>query len=353
MQNRIRSLVFLVAALYLASAYVFTATQSTVPKYASGGSFVDSAIAEVSGNVGIGTTSPAEDLHIAAADNPRLLFTRGGMNNVLVGDTGGANDGGVFLYDSTGNNDVLLRADGNSFFNGGNVGVGTTNPSARLHVNGLVQLEENLEFRAGGSRGRLTHSSTEFSMRGGTGQAISLGSNNSANQLYITTAGNVGIGTASPSARLHVNGNVTVDGNLGAKYQDVAEWVDASEPATAGTVVSADPDQGNHVRLSRRAYDTAVSGVVSRQPGLLLGEAGAGKVIVAQSGRVRVKADATFGAITPGDLLVTSAVPGYAMRSEPLLIGDAELHRPGTIIGKALESLRDGRGEVLTLLTLQ
>ena len=104
------------------------------------------------------------------------------------------------------------------------------------------------------------------------------------------------------------------------------------------------------MRRSQRAYDSSVLGVVSTRPGVLLGEAGEGKVAVAQSGRVRVKVDASRGAIRPGDLLVASDRPGYAMRSRP---GTAGLHRPGTIIGKALQGLATGTGEILVLITLQ
>jgi hypothetical protein len=86
---------------------------------------------------------------------------------------------------------------------------------------------------------------------------------------------------------------------------------------------------------------------------LILGEAGPEKVLVAQSGRVRVKVDATFGSIAAGDLLVTSPTPGHAMRSEPVSLGGTSVHRPGTLVGKALESLEGGRGEILVLLTLQ
>jgi hypothetical protein len=71
--------------------------------------------------------------------------------------------------------------------------------------------------------------------------------------------------------------------------------------------------------------------------------------MVAQSGRVRVKADASYGAIQIGDLLVTSPTEGYAMRSRPR----RSMHRPGTLLGKALEALPDGKGEILVLLTLQ
>ena len=51
--------------------------------------------------------------------------------------------------------------------------------------------------------------------------------------------------------------------------------------------------------------------------------------------------------------MVTSPVPGYAMRSEAVAVGTVMMHRPGTILGKALEPLESGKGNVLILLTLQ
>lgn len=87
--------------------------------------------------------------------------------------------------------------------------------------------------------------------------------------------------------------------------------------------------------------------------GIILGEAGEDKVKVAHSGRVKVKVDATFGPIAVGDMLVSSATTGYAMRSTPLDVNGVAMHRPGTIVGKALEPLKEGQGEILTLLTLQ
>ena len=41
------------------------------------------------------------------------------------------------------------------------------------------------------------------------------------------------------------------------------------------------------------------------------------------------------------------------MRSRPMRIGARSMHRPGTLLGKALEALSDGKGEILVLLTLQ
>jgi hypothetical protein len=74
---------------------------------------------------------------------------------------------------------------------------------------------------------------------------------------------------------------------------------------------------------------------------------------VATTGRVKIKVDATRGPIHIGDLLVTSDVPGMAMKSEPVNIGGVQIHRPGTLIGKALEPLAKGKGEILVLLSLQ
>jgi hypothetical protein len=42
-----------------------------------------------------------------------------------------------------------------------------------------------------------------------------------------------------------------------------------------------------------------------------------------------------------------------AMKSEPLDLAGVKLHRPGTLIGKALEPLAGGEGEIVVLLSLQ
>ena len=189
--------------------------------------------------------------------------------------------------------------------------------------------------------------------------------------LRIKSSGNVGLGTASPSQRLEVVGGIKVSktaggtggdlsvegaitgGSISATYQDVAEWVPSVQKLQAGTVVILDSGRTNHVLASAGAYDTKVAGVVSARPGVILGVAGEGKLMVATTGRVKVKADASRGAIRIGDLIVTSDVEGVAMRSEPVAIGGRQFHAPGTIIGKALEPLEKGTGEILVLLSLQ
>jgi hypothetical protein len=244
-----------------------------------------------------------------------------------------------------------------------NVGIGTSTPSTKLQVaggtrvdgtNGRVYLGIGA---AAGSRG------LEFIEENATTFSIRHHDPNVAWQNIVINpyGGNIGIGTISPNAayKLDINGNTNVTGNMNvtgtinAKYQDVAEWVQSSQALAAGTVVVLDHTRSNQVIASSQAYDTRVAGVISLQPGIALGENGAGKVLVATTGRVKIKVDATAGPIRIGDLLVTSDKAGIAKKSEPLNLGGVAIHRPGTLIGKALEPLAKGTGEILVLLSLQ
>lgn len=178
--------------------------------------------------------------------------------------------------------------------------------------------------------------------------------------MVVTPGGTVGIGIAHPNAqmKLDVAGDASISGNLtagnfAAKYQDVAEWVPATADLAPGTVVVLSRERANEVTIAATEYDTAVAGVVSPEPGLILGEAGNGKEMVATTGRVKVKVDATRRPVAIGDLLVTSSRPGFAMASEPMELNGRKFHQPGTIIGKALEALPGGDGEILVLLSMQ
>jgi hypothetical protein len=299
-------------------------------------------VANTSGNVGIGMTPSSYKLDV----NGEINATGLRINGTPVGTGGGSSP--------------WATGSGNVYYNAGNVGIGTDSPSAaRLHL----QSPSNTYLRIGAPLGSQSSIAFNDDTNGqdvvlyrpaGTRDLAVWTTTAANNVLTINQSGNVGMGgTPVAGKRLYVVGDLEVTGNINAKYQDVAEWVESSQRLEAGTVVALDPEKSNQVLASTEAYDTRVAGVVSAQPGISLGERGEGKVLVATTGRVKVRVDATRTPIKIGDLLVTSDIAGVAMKSEPVSVGSRRLHAPGTLIGKALEPLAKGTGEILVLLSLQ
>lgn len=253
----------------------------------------------------------------------------------------------------------------------GNLAIGfggySGDTSNKLQVNGAARVVGNVtagsvtttgNITANGSLGAASITSTGNIAAATISAAGNLSAGTISTASNITASGNVtAVGLAS-TASITATGNITANGtisggNVIAKYQDVAEWVPSADDIEAATVVVVDPERPNHVVPSSSAYDETVAGIVSARPGIVLGEAGAEKVKVATTGRVKVKVDATKAPIHIGDLLVTSDKPGVAMKSERIEVAGVRIHRPGTVVGKALEPLASGEGEILVLLSLQ
>jgi hypothetical protein len=115
-----------------------------------------------------------------------------------------------------------------------------------------------------------------------------------------------------------------------------------------GDVLVIGPD--GTLILSTEPYQASVAGVYSTQPGFVGGQPVTGEVAgnipLAVVGVVPVKVSAENGPIRPGDLLVSSSIPGHAMKAGP--------NPPqGTVIGKALGKLEAGTGIIKMLATLQ
>lgn len=323
-------------------------------------------VANAAGNVGFGTASPSARVDV----NGAFRSWTDSQGDVTI-----THAGLVSTLRAAPTVQLALGANGSEALRintAGNVGIGTSLPSAPLDVRSSSTVAKFYGTGSGNQWSEFGNSVAQMNIGVGAVGATSgvpyLWS--SANNLAVgadgnptmvisgMNNGNVGIGTSSPTKKLDVAGDLNASGtitggNFVAKYQDVAEWVESSQQLAAGTVVSLDPDKANQVLASVHAYDTSVAGVISARPGIVLGEEGASKVLVATTGRVKVKVDATRAAIKVGDLLVTSEVAGVAMKSTPVEVGSVQLHRPGTLIGKALEPLAGGIGEILVLLSLQ
>jgi hypothetical protein len=323
------------------------------------------------GNLGIGTSTPtvAPGYTALSLNNS----TTGTLLDFMTNNTVKArlqSDGTTFFFNNLANGPIQIytnSAERMRIAAGGNVGIGTTNTAnARLQVNNSIRIDDDSASATGSDTLTLapnlyigtTAAGGAFQFNGAGG--VDLWQFNSGWSRTVTFAksGNVGIGTPSPQYKLDVAGNInsnaTITGNnIVAKYQDVAEWVPAEEQLPAGTVVVLDRTKANQVVASSKPYDTRVAGVISAQPGITLGERSEKKVLVATTGRVRIKVDTTNAPIEIGDLLVTSNKEGVAMKSVAIEVGGVQIHRPGTLIGKALEPLAKGSGEILVLLSLQ
>jgi hypothetical protein len=77
------------------------------------------------------------------------------------------------------------------------------------------------------------------------------------------------------------------------------------------------------------------------------------RIAVALIGIVPVKVTDENGSIQPGDLLTTSSTPGHAMKAVPVMINGVAIYPTGTILGKALESWKQGTGVIKVLITLR
>jgi len=190
-----------------------------------------------------------------------------------------------------------------------------------------------------------------------------------SNSLVLGNNANVGIGTTAPAAKLHIVGTtrtgilqITGGADLSEQFEvrrvqnlgSAASQEQVEPGVEPGMVVSIDSDNPGKLIVSTQAYNRRVAGIISGagglNPGMLMGQSGSeadGKHPVALTGRVYAWADASNGAIKPGDLLTTSKTPGHAMK----VTNHAKAQ--GAIIGKAMTALKEGKGLVLVLVSLQ
>ena len=175
---------------------------------------------------------------------------------------------------------------------------------------------------------------------------------------FETGAGNeiIGRGLGHTNFRVNDMGKVFADGGFQTGGADFAESFavrGGREHYEAGDLLVIDRRGKRQMALAQHPYSKAVAGIYSTKPGLLgtvhtmfepeIEE----EIPLAVVGVVPCKVSAENGAIGPGDLLVSSSVPGFAMK------GTNRKKMLGAVVGKALEPLTSGNGIILVLVTLQ
>jgi hypothetical protein len=242
-------------------------------------------------------------LNTSGGSNSSILFLIPADGDVRISSPDGVHEPVFEMYRASDyTQQVKVTTSGYSFFNGGNVGIGTTSPGAKLEVDGNVKLTS------------------------GSGASITFQD-----------------GTVQSTAYTGVS--------CGGDYAESVDVTGDRKHYEPGDVLVLDANNPGKVLKSVEAYSTSVSGIYSTKPGMVGRRQTTAKspdeVPMAMVGIVPAKVSAENGSIKVGDLLVTSSIPGYAMK------GTDRSRMFGAVIGKAMGNLNSGTGVIEVLVTLQ
>jgi hypothetical protein len=113
-------------------------------------------------------------------------------------------------------------------------------------------------------------------------------------------------------------------------------WLPVAVAVEAGDVLAFDIERPGELRPAASMADPGVVGIAAG-PSRAATDGGL-EVALVDALYGEVKADAGYGAIRPGDLLVSSPTSGHVMRAIEVV--------PGTVLGKAIDTLDTGTGTI-------
>ena len=184
------------------------------------------------GNVGIGTIAPTAKLHVSSSTSDLIRMTRGSADYMfqLAGTT-------LYLLNNVTTTYAL------TVLNNGNIGIGTITPNAKLDVSGSAIITGSLTVTNGitgslfgtsswaVSASYISPTTTNAFIQGGNsfGTTALLGTNDNqslaletsgSTRMFISSSGNVGIGTTSPGYKFHVVGDSFFTSNFSTYTAD-------------------------------------------------------------------------------------------------------------------------------------
>ena len=267
--------------------------------------------------VGIGAAYPSEKLDIEGAD-PSILIkntTFGSGESSLVFKTAmGATNS--FALDST-NNLNYKNTLGSSIFtieNGGHVGVGTSNPRVPLQVSSN-EIDTDFLIECGNTQSRMSINNTstgdsQINFQLGNTSKFTIGVDNSdsdkfkisgssalgsSDRIVVDSTGNVGIGTTSPSEKLHVVGSALIEGSStelkvkGSGSYDTANIVMGNAAHDSFSIDTRNDPGDNKTTLSFDSYlTTGTSAITLGDNYVNLSTAGSTRLVINSSGNVGI-----------------------------------------------------------------